>query len=101
MTVVVGLLVAADWWLAEQTWRLHHALTSVHYTIYFGPDLTLGSPAIFWLPGAVTAIALANLLVAGRQPDGLWRRTWSLITLLVTLLLTAAGVVLWYINRLR
>lgn len=84
-------------WLTIATWPTSQ-LAPLHYTIYFGLDLTGPTWQLYALPGIGTLIILFHGLVSFSQLAALWRRMWSFTALVNLLLLTAAMVTLRFIS---
>ena len=74
----------------------------LHYTIYFGIDLTGHWTRAFWLPTLGTAIWIVHLLLSDLVREATWRRAWWVIGLVAnTTLLLGAFSIAWIMrNRL-
>lgn len=97
LTAIAGNL--ASWLIISRISGSPQTLTPLHYTIYFGPDLSFNPRYVLLLPGLGLAILLLNLGWSNSIDDQLWRRTWIIITVILSLLILAISAALVYIAR--
>ncbi len=80
-------------WLTIALWP-KAGLAPLHYTIYFGIDLTGPAWQLYGLAGFGTAIIFFHGLISVLQPSTLWSRLWAFGAVVNCLLLTAAMITL-------
>jgi len=88
-----------SWTLITPLARSHQTFSPLHYTIYFGPDLSLNARQLFLLPAVGAFIVVVNLIASSWNDDQLWRRTWGILTLTMIIILTAVTAALVYVSR--
>ncbi len=92
---IFGLVVTLGQWVTLVTAVPRgESFLPLHYTIYFGIDLTGSWAQLAWLPAASSISWLIHLIGASRQPDLIWRRAWALLGGLISLLYGLAMLML-------
>lgn len=76
-------------WIVVITWP-HSNVAPLHYTIYFGLDLTGPAWQLYMIPGLGMLILLIHGVVGGLRESLLWSRLWAVTALTLILLLSAA-----------
>lgn len=66
----------------------------LHYTIYFGIDLTGTWRSLFWVPGIGLIIQAIHSFGALLVPEKIWHRSWLVFALFLQVLLTLGLVAL-------
>jgi hypothetical protein len=79
---VPGLLLAALWAATGLLVQRHTQLAPLHYTIYFGIDLTAAPNRLYLLPGFGTFVWIFHIIAAGRINHPAWRQSWHILGLL-------------------
>lgn len=75
-------------------------LLPLHYTIYFGIDLTGPRLRILLMPLIGLGILVAHLALSRFYDHPVWQRLWLLLALLLQILLTGAlGALLYVIHQ--
>ncbi len=73
-------------------------VSPLHYTIYFGINLTGHWTSLFWLPAIGLTALLSHLFIARMVEHVLWRRLWlvlaAAINIMVVIDLTAMLILL-------
>jgi uncharacterized membrane protein len=87
LIVTSALLNAALWASTAIIAQLGRALTPLHYTIYFGIDLTGSGRQLYLLPGLATLIFISHLVAAQFVKHQAWRQAWLVINLVFQILL--------------
>lgn len=102
------ILWISGWIINAATWTgliigvaRDQSLVPLHYTIYFGIDLTGNWMQILILPLVGTIIALTHSVLAGWQPGQVWQRTWLTLNVVLQILLAGSAVTLVYVSRLQ
>lgn len=93
--VITAGLWAGMFWLTQQT----GTFVPLHYTIYFGIDLTATGWTAYQLPLIATASLIIHAAAAGLAPHEVWRRSWLTLGLVVQLLWASALLAILYIAR--
>lgn len=97
--LIVGalILVAVDCAGIIRWFPRHQALNPLHYTIYFGINLTGRWFEIFILP-AVGFLAVVSHAVIGRVVNHvMWRRMWLLLALAINVFILADLMAVLYL----
>ncbi len=76
-------------WLTVATWPPTQ-VAPLHYTIYFGLDLTGPAWQLYVLPGVGAMVIVVHGVIAALRRSELWSRSWSLLALVNIVLLSAA-----------
>ncbi len=76
-------------WIVVVTWP-HSNVAPLHYTIYFGLDLTGPAWQLYMIPGLGMIILLIHTVLSGLRESPLWSRLWALTAMILILLLSAA-----------
>lgn len=63
------------------------AVLPLHYTIYFGINLTGNWWQMLWLPGIGTGAFIVHMFIAQAQQHMTWRRLWLVLALALNILL--------------
>ena len=97
--IASGLNVAA--WIATFLAQSGESFVPLHYTIYFGIDLTGPSKKLFLLPAAGTVMLVLHTLGAASYKDETWRRAFlGLVVVIETILgLAITAVLVWATSR--
>lgn len=96
LIIVSGLLVGTLWAAAGLIVQSHDQIVPLHYTIYFGIDLTASADRLYLLPAFGSVIWLGHLFAAQAVKHDAWRQTWLVLSLLLLLLLGAVLASLVY-----
>ncbi|MEK7537745.1 MAG: hypothetical protein AAB619_02110 [Patescibacteria group bacterium] len=80
------LLNAAGWVGALRFVPRAQAVIPLHYTIYFGINLTGAWTSILWLPAIGAAALVSHLLISRLVPHPVWSRLWLLLAVVINLL---------------
>lgn len=83
---------AAHWILFAATVPRGDQFVPLHYTIYFGIDLTGHWTRAFAMPGIGTALILLHIFLSNVVPDVTWRRAWFTIAAVVNVILLLDGL---------
>lgn len=98
--MAVALVLVAVLWVVGIYLQPHGKLfVPLHYTIYFGIDLTGRTWQWYLRPMFATVIFLVHTLIGLSQKQALWWRLWSLLSICFTLLLAAGLVTLIFATR--
>lgn len=92
----------AGLWLTLIT-NLPHAkpFLPLHYTIYFGIDLSGSWHKALWLPGFGAIVLVFHAIIGLFDEGRRWMRAWSILGLLIQVLLFSATVMLIAQTRLN
>jgi hypothetical protein len=98
--VAVGLvLIAVECWGILRWFPRNQTVSPLHYTIYFGINLTGRWYEIFILP-AVGFLALISHLIIGRLVGhAMWRRLWMVLALTINIFAFVALAAMIYLVR--
>lgn len=83
----VGVVVNAATWVA--IWQFvpkNSAVLPLHYTIYFGINLTGSWVKLFWVSAVGVGILFAHLLMASTNTHRTWQRLWIILALTLNVL---------------
>jgi hypothetical protein len=69
--------------------QLGHAFTPLHYTIYFGIDMTGSGNQLYALPAVAAIIFISHFVAAHFVKHPAWRQAWLVLNLLFQILLAA------------
>lgn len=86
LTILVLLNVAgwvAVWYLTPRNLDV----SPLHYTIYFGINLTGRWQALFLLPGIGAAAILSHLVIARLVTHDVWRRLWLVLAGVINIMM--------------
>lgn len=97
LAVSAAVINFGHWALVLATVPRGDQFVPLHYTIYFGIDLSAHWTRGFVMPAVGTAILILHLLTSGIVRDMAWRRSWFLIALSLNAILFSTGVALWRI----
>lgn len=101
MLALAAVAVNGLTWVALYRLVRHQtALMPLHYTIYFGPDLTVKGGQMYSLAAFGTMIILANIIASSYEDNELWRRTITTISAALNVILLAIAVTLIYVAQL-
>ena len=95
VTAVINIAVWAATGLLVQS---HGQVTPLHYTIYFGIDLTAAANSLYYIPGFGALIWGSHIIAARAIPHQAWRRSWLVLNLVFQLLLGGVLAALAYIS---
>jgi len=97
--LVLGSLffVAALWVATAFLIQRHGAVAPLHYTIYFGIDLTAAADQLYLIPGVATLVWIAHITAAGAVKHVAWRQAWLVLGTVICILL---GAILASLNLL-
>lgn len=98
LLILSGLVNLGQWLVALRLGQTEHTLAPLHYTIYFGTDLSLSPRSLLLIPGLGLLTVGIHLWSSLQVDQPLWRRTWALIALLFNVLLLAVVGTLFYIS---
>lgn len=85
----VALVFSTVQWVVVAMWP-NTTVAPLHYTIYFGIDLTGPSWQRYIIPSVATLIVFIHYLLGQIQNSVLWTRVWAITALTSILLLSAA-----------
>lgn len=88
-----------DWSLVQFLSVKNGTMVPVHYTIYFGINLTGPWMMLYWLPAIGTIVLISHLLISAANQQPVWRRLWMLLALTLNLLALANTVAILYLTR--
>ncbi len=88
----------AQWGIAW-FWPRGSSLAPLHYTIYFGIDLSGPWWWIYGLPLVGSVIIIAHFFIAVFDHATLWTRIWALVALVLNVFLLGALGTLWVLIR--
>ena len=74
---------AAIWFLAPRDLDV----SPLHYTIYFGINLTGRWTELFWLPAIGAAALISHILIARLVLHPMWRRVWMVLALAINVMM--------------
>ena len=100
--VFTGLLLTVGLWSLAAVMIGHQSssITPLHYTIYFGIDLTGAANRLVWFPLLGTISLLSHLFI-GRLPYGsAWTKSWLVINIFLQLMLLAGLVTVFIVDRI-
>lgn len=97
LLILTGLMNLGDWALLSRLGGSAGRLEPLHYTIYFGTDLSLGPRRLLIIPALGATILIIHFLTSTGSEQPLWRRTWALTALVLNTLLLAASGALFYV----
>lgn len=98
--IALALAVIAEWVAALMLAPRGKVLAPLHYTIYFGIDLSGGWRSWLWLPALGTIITTSHIFFSRRRKDLIWRRSWLVLALVLdVLLLTSLGALTYIVSR--
>jgi hypothetical protein len=90
-----GLVLTLGQWVTLMTAvPRSESFLPLHYTIYFGIDLTGSWIQLAWLPGASSVTWLLHVVGATRQVDVIWQRAWAWLASLIIGLFSLAMLML-------
>lgn len=98
MLVAVGVSVAL-WGLSLWLVPRDRVVVPLHYTIYFGIDLSSRWQSWLWLPGLGTVVTLAHFGIGAMKDDATWQRVWLSMAILLNVLLGLVIAALTYVIR--
>ena len=94
--IVNGLLWFGSWVLLQH----NGTITPLHYTIYFGIDLTASSQySAYAIPAVGLLMILSHLFFAALVDHPMWKRSWLLLSFVGQLLLGTALLVLLFVRQ--
>jgi hypothetical protein len=96
VTLALNVALWFGGWLLMQH---NGTLTPLHYTIYFGIDLTAGRLSAYAIPALGTLMIISHALFGTISPHPMWRRSWLVIALAMHVLLGAALLVLLFVRQ--
>ncbi|MBI5466669.1 MAG: hypothetical protein HY975_00425 [Candidatus Kerfeldbacteria bacterium] len=99
LVVIAGVLTIALW--AVSLWLVprERLVVPLHYTIYFGIDLSSRWQSWLWLPGLGTVIMLTHFVIGTLKDDTTWQRVWLTMAVLLNILLGLVIAALAYVVR--
>ncbi len=102
LILVVSLVLnLASWYGAAKYFPHDQPLNPLHYTIYFGINLTGRWTTALWLPAIGAAAMLSHFILSAMIDHLVWRRLWMLLALLINILLALALVAVINLIRLN
>lgn len=99
LTIVTVVLNAAAWIIVARFGPQAEASSPLHYTIYFGINLTGHWTTLFWLPGLGAIALLSHLLISALRPHLVWKRLWLLLALVMNALAITDAVAVLHLIR--
>ncbi len=89
--LIAAGLVTLGLWLATVFLAPRGRLVApLHYTIYFGIDLSSRWQNWFWFPGIATLVTVSHIIIGSRRDDATWQRLWLTAGIALNLLLAAS-----------
>jgi len=101
LVLAMGSGVIASWILVISLFKRTELFLPLHYTIYFGIDLTGSWMKLLVLPSLATISAVFHCWLAGLVDDWRWARMWLLVGCLLQVFLVGSLVTLAVITRQR
>lgn len=99
---VAAAAVNGSLWLAIWRWFPHTpGGEPLHYTIYFGINLTGSWSGLFILPGIGALAILSHLIISRIIRHATWQRMWSLLSLVINILAAIATAAVMYLVRVN
>ena len=75
-------------WIAVWRFSLRGAdVSPLHYTIYFGINLTGRWSTLFVLPAVGTVALIVHLVISRMVPHPMWRRLWLVLAAIITIMM--------------
>lgn len=87
---LLGLLIVLNGagWLAVWYFAPRNLdVSPLHYTIYFGINLTGRWMALFWLPGIGAAAIISHIFFVKLVDHPIWRRVWLVLALVINIMM--------------
>lgn len=94
---VSAFINAGTWAVMLRVAHAEHTFAPLHYTIYFGTDLSSNPRGLMLMPALGTAIVLAHALTTMTNQHEVWRRSWAVMALTLNALLLASSAALYYV----
>lgn len=94
--VVVNVV---DWLAILRFAPRTETISPIHYTIYFGINLTGPWTMLFWLPAIGTAAIVTHLLIGWLNDQPVWRQLWMFLALALNTLVLADTAAILYLIR--
>lgn len=89
--LIAAGLVTLGLWIATLLLAPRGRLVApLHYTIYFGIDLSGRWQNWLWFPGMATLVTVSHIIIGCRRDDVTWQRLWLSAAIALNLLLAAA-----------
>lgn len=99
LCLLAALVNIGDWAAMIRLSQSSETFAPLHYTIYFGTDLSFGPHRLLLVAGLGTFILAVHVVASLLVDESLWRRTWAVTALVLNILLLAATAALFYVIR--
>lgn len=94
--LVAAVVANSVQWAIAATWPVTD-LAPLHYTIYFGIDLTGPTWQVYSIPVFSLVIIILHGFISTFQASTLWSRLWTLVALVQVVLLTMSMMTLRFV----
>lgn len=99
---IVAIIINGALWLVIWRWWPHiDGSGPLHYTIYFGINLTGPWTGLLALPGLGLLAILSHLIIGRVSKQVIWARLWSLLSVIINILAGLAVAAVFYLVKVN
>lgn len=99
---IAALILNGSLWLVIWRWFPHtEGSGPLHYTIYFGINLTGPWTGLFALPGLGLLAIFSHLIIGRFIGQVTWARLWSLLSVIINVLAGIALAAVFYLAKVN